>query len=96
MDYIIENHSRFTPTPKIAYRSVGGQVAIVKPYESRFITLNETGSLVWNLLEKGDFAFLVSAVIGEFDVSLEVASKDVEAFLKKLLINEMIVETTEP
>jgi hypothetical protein len=96
MDYLIEKHSRFAPAPKIAFRSVGGQVAIVKPYEGRFITLNETGSLVWNNLEKGDAEFLVSSVVREFNVSFDTAFIDVKTFLHKLLMNEMILPLTDP
>ncbi len=49
------------------------------------ITLNETGSLLWNLLEKGcEKADLVNGLLDEYDVTEEQASADVEVFLNKL------------
>ena len=49
------------------------------------ITLNETGSFLWNILEKGcDPKELVSALLEEYDVTVEQASRDVDEFLGKL------------
>ena len=49
------------------------------------ITLNESGVVLWNTLEKGsDLDSLVSALRAEYIVSEEQARIDVEAFLRKL------------
>lgn len=49
------------------------------------ITLNESGVVLWNTLEKGsDVDSLVSALRAEYIVSEEQARIDVEAFLRKL------------
>ena len=49
------------------------------------LTLNETGALLWQALEKGgDTEALTNALTAEYDVSAEDARKDVEAFLVKL------------
>ena len=49
------------------------------------LTLNETGALLWQALEKGgDAEALTNALTAEYDVSAEDARKDVEAFLAKL------------
>lgn len=49
------------------------------------ITLNESGVLLWNTLEKGaDVDALVDALLAEYDVSAEQARGDVEAFIEKL------------
>lgn len=49
------------------------------------LTLNETGALLWQALEKGgDAEALTNALTAEYDVSAEDARKDVEAFLVKL------------
>ena len=49
------------------------------------LTLNETGALLWQALEKdGDVDALVNALTAEYDVSAEQAREDVEAFLAKL------------
>lgn len=49
------------------------------------LTLNETGAVLWQALEKGgDRDALVNALTGEYDVSPEVVLPDVDAFLAKL------------
>ena len=49
------------------------------------LTLNETGAMLWQLLEQGYTEdALVNALTTEFDVTKEVAEADVAAFLTKL------------
>lgn len=50
------------------------------------LTLNESGVLLWNALEAGaSKQDLVKALTDEYDVSDEIASKDVDAFVDALL-----------
>jgi hypothetical protein len=55
------------------------------------IHLNETGVFLWNEAQKGDFdkQSLVAALLNEYEVSEEMANKDVEAFVGKLVENKM-------
>ncbi|MCR4614579.1 MAG: PqqD family protein [Clostridiales bacterium] len=49
------------------------------------ISLNETGELLWKLLEKGaEENDLVSALIKEYNVDEETARQDVKAFVESL------------
>ena len=49
------------------------------------LTLNETGAMLWQLLEKGaEKADLVSAITAEYDVSAEEAAADIDAYIEKL------------
>ena len=49
------------------------------------LTLNETGALLWQELEKGgDAEALTNALTEQYDVSAEEARRDVDAFLEKL------------
>ena len=50
------------------------------------ISLNETGALLWEKLEKGCDGKneLVDALLAEYDVAQELASKDVDAFVAKV------------
>ena len=49
------------------------------------LTLNDTGAMLWQLLEKGaEKADLVSAVTAEYDVSVEEAAADIDAYIEKL------------
>ena len=49
------------------------------------MTLNETGSLLWKLLEKGcEQSDLVEYLLSEYEVTRDEAEADVERFLNKL------------
>ena len=49
------------------------------------LSLNETGAMLWKLLETGaDKQLLLDAMTAEYAVSPEVALKDIEGFLAKL------------
>lgn len=49
------------------------------------ITLNESGVLLWNVLEQGaDEEKLVRSLLAEYNVSAEDARADVQEFLAKL------------
>ena len=52
---------------------------------SGMITLNETGAFLWRILEKGsDEKGLLDALLSEYDVSEDIAAKDVKTFIDKL------------
>ena len=52
------------------------------------LTLNETGALLWQALEKEtEREKLVESLLAEYNVSREIALTDVDAFLDKLMIS---------
>ena len=49
------------------------------------INLNETGAFLWKILEKGaEKEDLISALLAEYEVEAELATKDIEKFIEKL------------
>lgn len=55
------------------------------------VKLNETGRFLWKLLEsETDVDALTAALTNEYDVSEEIARKDVEAFLATLQQNGVV------
>lgn len=53
---------------------------------SGMLTLNDSGAMLWNALEKGaDRDALVNVLTSEYAVSVEQARTDVDEFLDKLL-----------
>lgn len=49
------------------------------------INLNETGAFLWKILEKGATKDeLKKQLLGEYDVSEEIADKDINTFISKL------------
>ena len=56
------------------------------------ITLNESGAFLWSVLEKGvaDKEELLSKLLEEYDVEESLAQQDIDAFLQKLIENNLI------
>ena len=55
------------------------------------ISLNEVGAFLWRQLEKGaDEQALVQALLGEYEVSEEIAKNDVSKFVQKLREEELL------
>lgn len=77
-------------------REVAGQ-SVVLPSGgdldlSMMITLNETGALMWKLLEQGsDVDALTAALLAEYDVDEATARASVERFVAKLEKNGLLV-----
>ena len=58
------------------------------------ITLNETGAYIWELLETEQTVdSLTDAIAERYEVSLEQAKKDVEAFVFRLIPTGAILES---
>ncbi len=57
------------------------------------ITLNETGSLLWEKLSEGaDKKALVDAILEVYDIDEQTASADVDKFIEKVNAEGLIVE----
>ncbi len=49
------------------------------------MTINETGLFLWSLLEKGaEREELLDAILNEYEVTRELATRDVDRFIEKL------------
>ncbi len=50
------------------------------------IRMNGTGAFLWNLLSAGEHTeeSLLAAMLNEYEVSPEIAARDISAFVKKL------------
>ncbi|MBQ7935063.1 MAG: PqqD family protein [Clostridia bacterium] len=70
-------------------RQVAGETVVIPSGDTldlnMMITLNDTGKLLWEALEKGaEEADLVAALLAEYEVSEETARKGVASFVAKL------------
>ncbi len=69
----------------LAARKIGGQIVILDHHESRYLTVKGAGVLLFDLLHQDrDRNELVSAVLEAYDVDLETAGRDVDAFVSDL------------
>lgn len=57
------------------------------------LTLNDTGVFFWNLLQKETSKEeILEAVLKEYDVSVEEASRDIDEFIEKLSTAKILEE----
>ena len=73
----------------ISRTGAGNNVVVATGEQSRnfngIIKLNESGLILWNKLVAGaDKAELVSALLDEYDITGDVAEKDVDKFIGEL------------
>ena len=56
------------------------------------ISLNETGAFIWNMLTSGDVTKedMVAKMTAEYDISAEIALKDIEIFVENLAKNGIL------
>jgi len=77
-------------------RQVAGNAVVISVGALNFdgiIKLNDSGVLIWKLLEKGATkAEILSAFLEEYDVSKEQANEDIEIFLNRLHSAKLIDE----
>ena len=61
---------------------------------SGLVRLNQTGAFLWGVLSDKDTTRdgLLSAMLGEYDVSAEIALRDIDAFVAKLRENGILDE----
>ncbi len=67
--------------------------SLVKKF-SGFVKLNSTGAFLWNLLAEGDKTSedLIKNLTEEYDISIDIAKKDVSAFVSTLKENGILNE----
>ncbi len=76
-DFIIQ---KMTETSYVAMPT-GNSKNLVKGY----LNLNSTGAFLWNILkDSASKQDLVNAIVKNFEVDVELAKKDVDAFILKL------------
>ena len=76
-------------------REIAGRVVVVPSADtldlSLMISLNGTGRFLWERLEKGaSHEQLVAALMDAYEVTEELAEKDVSAFVEKLRQNNCL------
>ena len=72
--------------PRAAWRVYDGRAVIITPEDSRLHTLNEVGTLVWEVADgRTPIREIVVRVCREFDVTAERATADVETFVAELV-----------
>ena len=68
----------------IAWQRIGDEAVVMSLAEGRVLGLNQTGALLWSLVEERDEDGLVAAVVERFATDAVSAREDVRAFLTLL------------
>lgn len=77
--------TRIKQIDRTATRVIDGKAVIVVIDRQELHTLNEVGTMVWELAaEERSVAEVVEQVVGEFEVGEEQALQDVTAFVREL------------
>ena len=88
-----DSAKRLSPTPVDHVVSVrhGSELILLDTYHDHYFALNETGAVIWTLLCDGRHPDDIAREISDdFDVSLDVAARDVELLLKRLALSKLI------
>ncbi len=71
----------YKPSQNAAFRNIGGQTVIVHTSEDRLITLNETGTAIWERLDGRTTKAIAQEIASLFEVSEGQALVDALDFL---------------
>ena len=80
----MDEKSRYLPTRNAAYRKIGDEVVVVDTANNRMMTLNETGSAIWMMLDGRPNGEIAGALERSFQVERAHALEDVAAFLAEM------------
>ena len=74
------------PTRRAVSRVVDGQALILDANRDEIRQLNEVGSLIWSMILKSTSTReeILKAIVAQFEVEVEQASVDLDAFLHEL------------
>ena len=77
---------RFTCPPDVLARVIDGEAVLLNLESGIYFGLNEVGSCIWQRIVGGSTVRdMTRQVVEEFEVSEEVARRDIDALLEQLL-----------
>lgn len=85
------------PQAQVAARVVEGQAVVVLADSGEVNVFNAVGTRVWELVDgRHSVQEIAEIVAHEFEVTPEVASRDVEEFIRELETNRVVELLTQP
>ena len=83
-------------TQEILFDKIGDEIVMLNMEKGRYHALDEIATEIWELIaEPIQVADLISALLTEFDVSLEDCQRDVLAYLEQLQERDLLVLQNE-
>lgn len=74
----------YLPCSDVAYRKIGGDMILVHAVANRMISLNETGSAIWESLKGVSVGQIIEMLVSSFDIDRKRATEDTIEFLEDL------------
>jgi hypothetical protein len=73
------------------FNEVDGELVMMNLENGAYVSLNETGKSIWNILETPkNINEIVELLLQEFEVSAEICTKEVNDFLLKMLDKNVV------
>jgi hypothetical protein len=87
----------YQQNPYICAAELDGEVCLFHPDTAEYLTLNGTGSAIWNLLEQpANVEQIVAALRQSYAVEEEQCRRETQAFLEEALSRSMLQEVGDP
>ena len=78
---------------RVTWRRVGDELVVLDLVASAYLSVNDTGAAVWELLDRGSPRVdLVAALLEAFEVDEATAASDVDEFIADLSGRGLLVE----
>jgi chromosome condensin MukBEF MukE localization factor len=88
----IENNRKILVSDQVLFQEVGGETVLLDLASEQYFGLDEVGTRVWQLLNKGQsLDEIVNALVAEYEVERERLEADVRALLDSLREAGLIV-----
>jgi len=80
----MELHHKYEQNPDIIETDLEEELILLDPKSQEMFSLNDTGRIVWNELSSSTVPEVVSLVKTTFDISKEIAERDVTELVSNL------------
>lgn len=84
--------TRVAVPPGVMFRDLDGEAVLLELHSGRYFGLNETGTRIWTLLlEHGQLAPALSALLDEYEVPEERLRREVLSFVETLASRRLLL-----
>ncbi len=83
---------KYQINPDVIWKEADGIIYILQPDREEIHALNETGTVIWKLVEKGRSPRDISnSLVEQYDVDARKAIKDVEEFIDQYVREKILL-----
>lgn len=86
---MIEETTVVNKNSRTAFRIISGQAVLVQPINETMLTLNETGTVIWQQLDGQTVGEIAKIICDQFEVDTDTALADTIEFLSVLTAKDL-------